>query len=70
MPSGVSTPFDGGHALARQCGLVDLKGARVDDPAVRGDLVSSGEQDDVADDQLLGGYLRFGAVAADSGDAP
>ena len=37
---------------------------RLDDPAVGGDVVAGGEQDDVAEDDLLGRDLGLGAVAA------
>ena len=43
------------HTLAGQRGLVDLQRARLDDPAVGRHLITGGQQDDIADDHLLGG---------------
>ena len=54
------------HALAGQRGLVDLQRARLDDPPVRRHLVTGRQQDDVADDDLLGGDLGLGSVASDA----
>jgi hypothetical protein len=50
-------------ALAGQRRLVDLQRARRDDAPVRRHLVPGGDQDDVADDELLGRDLRLLAAA-------
>ena len=57
----------GRDALAGQRGLVDLQGGGLDEPPVGAHVVTGGEQDHVADDDLVGVDLDLGAVAPDPG---
>ena len=57
----------GGHALARERGLVDLEGRRGQDPRIRGDEVAGLDVHDVARDELLHRDLGELAVPTDLG---
>ncbi len=56
-------------ALAGERGLVDIEGHRMDHPAVRCNVVAGGEQDQIADNHLLGRDRRLHPVPANPGGA-
>jgi len=52
------------NALSRQRGLIDLQGTGGHDPPVRRDLITGGDQDDIAGYDLIGGDRGLAAVSA------